>query len=120
MPAMSEMLDETHFKKVMRDIVMEHFPDELTPFDLEIDSMLNELSAESSIQQAAGRGEFQFVGDATSILTFVSLLGTTFLTLQKCYDRVRQPEVDTLRKSWKRELEKAGMSAKKAEAITDK
>jgi hypothetical protein len=69
--------------------------------------------------------QFQFIADnATTVLQFVSLIASTYLSLKKVYDDARDTQnkarKETFAATWKAQLIEAGIPADKAEAIVSR
>lgn len=118
------MIDQIEYQSLMRNIVADSFADELPVFNMEVERISDDLwSGEDLSACERADGEFHFATEATAVLSFVSLMASTFLALQKVYAKVvpnKAISIDDVAEVWKAELIKAGISSRKATSIVSK
>lgn len=121
------MITKDDFKRLAQNVIYEVFPDEKDSFNLSSDVLIDDLYAGKNIlmKDDERTAEFQFLGEAKTVLEFVIVLYSMYETIKKIlqtkgHENEKQDSLDYIGRQWKQQLIDAGISQKKAEKIIDK
>lgn len=115
------------FFEFARAIVQRYFPDELTAYDIEGPNLVTDVVVGQKVSNAhsSASGEFQFLPEAASVLSFIGLLWSTYEILQKILVEIKKYRGDDIRLqasisiAWKKKLRESGIDESTAQAIVD-
>jgi hypothetical protein len=120
------MISKEQFGELSRAIVADVFPGELLAFDMSAKELIEGLYRGDDIreQHKGAKGEYAFLSQATDVLKFIGLLGSTYTLLKNLYSTgakgANRDSTERLAHKWAEVLKKRGLNENEAEVVARK